>query len=731
MYTSPLSNKPKISQQDINSGFVNRYFVRNISLKNVTEVDVKQYEVFRKNPMYQTIKLPWIIMGNANDTVGIDGKLIYGTRHKNSITVAFYERQLPGLSRVLRNPLEYFYGVMNSVITPRQEIGIQEIYEVTAPEIQPQPITPPGPSGAVILTLQSSGKVAAYSNSPVAGSVDAWTTTSLVTSSLNGSISLVSNEYRISHVSSGDTFAYPSGSERLTSGYIQIVISGATSTAVTAATGGVKIRVSGSRIQRRVQSFASTYGGAGGQTQGIQQYNDSNVILTQSVATLGSTLPTTLQLAIDNNFAQSWESNGRARTLPLSGSSFSGFWGIHAEGPNNSNVTFREMYLMKSRYITVQYDGPESWYATVTGDNNRILFTSTTASAGTASIDTFSTSIRYPSLQGVEIRRTNDSELLYYNYPTSRVWGGDIFTVAFVSGSEPPAPSPAQFTVTSSERTQLGRILAMQGTPIAGVTTAFNTSSFVTPAPMTASLSSGNLVLTIPSGSFTLSTRVIVSGSFDNMFVQSRNSARTGQLGFGPVVNLSADGSASYAMLSIPGGFTGTLSSLEVVSGSTRQTVSHTPTLNVNLPLRGNAVLSGSVIKTFTTASNANIAQTLPTASILTAGFPGMRLSKNNASSASVTITDYVVMRNDKIRVQASSPVSYIVHARNASNVLLGETFATNGVAEIDTYTSRINFPDVTKLEIRSTAGTLLHTIEPTERIWAGDIWTLNVTQST
>lgn len=111
--TTPYTNKPKITQTDINNGYVMRYFVRNVSTKIVTEVDKKQYEAFKFNALHETLELQWNISGFANDKLSTDNKIIYGTKHKNTITVQFYEKRLPGLNRVLSNPLEYFQGVDN------------------------------------------------------------------------------------------------------------------------------------------------------------------------------------------------------------------------------------------------------------------------------------------------------------------------------------------------------------------------------------------------------------------------------------------------------------------------------------------------------------------------------------------------------------------------------------------------------------------------------------------
>lgn len=722
----PIHNRPSITQNDVQRGYVTRYFVQNVSRRNIVEVDRRQYDQYRNDPFYQCVDLQWVITGNDRTVTLKSGVSILGVFERNTVTVDFFSLRMPGLRDLLKNPLQYFSGTrvseqqrFNAPFTP-------------APAITPAPTpTPTIEVGAVILNLDTDGRVAAYSTSPISGSVESWSTSSLSILTSNGGISIVSSQLRISQPSSGTTLAYPSGSPRLDTGFIQTVIVGA-STGINSATAGLWGRVGGTLSQRRVQVFTSAYGAIGGQVQGLSQVNDGNVTVTGSTVNTGSVTPTTLQLAIENNVAQSWEStNNRAFTIPLSGSAFTGSWGVIGTGPNNSNVTIGEMYLMRSRNVRVQYDRTTPWYAVVTRDDGRWLQTSSVSTGGTASIDLFSTQWRFPTPAGVEIRDVATNGVLYYNYPTRRVWGGDVYTVKFVSGAADPSPAPTEFTVVSSERTQLGRIVAMQSASIANVSTLFNVSLFQTSSTTTLTTSSNNLVISFPSGAFSTVTNFVASGSFDDMYVQMRSNNRTGQVVVGPTVNGSGSlvASSSYAELRVPNGFVGTISLAEYVSGSSRQSVSHGSTLNVNIPQRMFISKVGSTIRSWTSASNANVAQTLVTSSILPAGMPGIVYAKNNASAASTTITDYIAMRSDVIRVQANLPISFGVRLRNGAGTLLMETYATGGLARVDTFTGRVIYPDVTRMEIISPSGSVLHTIEPTERIWGGDIWNITVTQ--
>lgn len=108
--TTPVTAKPIIVDTDITNGVIFRYFVKNTSTKRITEVDAVQYATFEGNPYYQTITVPWTIAGYDLNITTTDGQVIYGTIYKNTEVVRLYEKRMEGLSRILRNPSEYFYG---------------------------------------------------------------------------------------------------------------------------------------------------------------------------------------------------------------------------------------------------------------------------------------------------------------------------------------------------------------------------------------------------------------------------------------------------------------------------------------------------------------------------------------------------------------------------------------------------------------------------------------------
>jgi hypothetical protein len=109
---TPFANKPNITQTDVTNKTVTRYFVKNISTQRITEVDLAQYTTLSPLPYYQSISLPWTIGGNDKDITTTGNHVKRGAESKNIAVVEYYETQMEGLRRVLRNPLEYFSGTV-------------------------------------------------------------------------------------------------------------------------------------------------------------------------------------------------------------------------------------------------------------------------------------------------------------------------------------------------------------------------------------------------------------------------------------------------------------------------------------------------------------------------------------------------------------------------------------------------------------------------------------------
>lgn len=120
---TPLSNRPKITPQDILNGYVMRYFTQlALDTSRVIEIDERQYNIFKSDTRYKTTRFPWIIGGNAFDTVTPNGTVIPGTRTKNANIIKTYTKQVKNLDRYVPDVLEFFVGTT----TPPAELVPQE-----------------------------------------------------------------------------------------------------------------------------------------------------------------------------------------------------------------------------------------------------------------------------------------------------------------------------------------------------------------------------------------------------------------------------------------------------------------------------------------------------------------------------------------------------------------------------------------------------------------------------
>lgn len=161
---SPLSTRPKITNQSIQNGFVMRYFTAYLAdgkRARVYEIDALQYAKFKPDIRYITIQLPWIITGNDKDLLSTSGYMVPGAKTKNQKIVEYYKQQMPNLEKYLTNPLEYFSGTSIRIpeyivpfngtfvdVNSLANTGTVSGYNITAsvaPEPDPEP--EPGPPG--------------------------------------------------------------------------------------------------------------------------------------------------------------------------------------------------------------------------------------------------------------------------------------------------------------------------------------------------------------------------------------------------------------------------------------------------------------------------------------------------------------------------------------------------------------------------------------------------------
>ena len=99
----------KPSQKDYTNGTFKRYFVKDLTIGKVIEVDRKKYVEYRKmkKPYYITYELNWYIVGNKEDYY-INNVKTPGIKTLNIKTTQEGDKILPGLSsQVLKDPLEF------------------------------------------------------------------------------------------------------------------------------------------------------------------------------------------------------------------------------------------------------------------------------------------------------------------------------------------------------------------------------------------------------------------------------------------------------------------------------------------------------------------------------------------------------------------------------------------------------------------------------------------------
>lgn len=113
----PLDTRPIITSSDIIRGAITRFFAQSVSTRKIYEIDKEQYNTFSKDPYYTVEQIPWIIRGKLYTEV-VNNTTILSVSEQNERIVKFYERSIPGLSRKLKNFLEYTSPTVNTPSVP-------------------------------------------------------------------------------------------------------------------------------------------------------------------------------------------------------------------------------------------------------------------------------------------------------------------------------------------------------------------------------------------------------------------------------------------------------------------------------------------------------------------------------------------------------------------------------------------------------------------------------------
>lgn len=107
---------PVITQTDIDKKTKTRYFAKHVSQKNgnIYELDGGQYSKIEDSSVFYKTTMDWVIRGKLEDTIltlpSGDTILIKGIISQNKELIALAEEELPGITRHLKNYIEFYVG---------------------------------------------------------------------------------------------------------------------------------------------------------------------------------------------------------------------------------------------------------------------------------------------------------------------------------------------------------------------------------------------------------------------------------------------------------------------------------------------------------------------------------------------------------------------------------------------------------------------------------------------
>lgn len=108
---------PKLSEDDIDRGTIERYFVRqaNHLVGEIVEIDKQSFERLKANALWQTVQLTWRIAGDLDDVLGPPNinspvRTYTGVITANQMAIDEGNAVLPGLKYKLMNNTQYWIG---------------------------------------------------------------------------------------------------------------------------------------------------------------------------------------------------------------------------------------------------------------------------------------------------------------------------------------------------------------------------------------------------------------------------------------------------------------------------------------------------------------------------------------------------------------------------------------------------------------------------------------------
>jgi len=108
-YPSINTMTPIPTDTDYANGVMVRYFIKRVNGGNDTimEVSKQTFEETKKNILYITMSLDWIITGPLKDYMTDTGVKMPGIYDTNQRTLHIKEKEMPGISKYLINPIQF------------------------------------------------------------------------------------------------------------------------------------------------------------------------------------------------------------------------------------------------------------------------------------------------------------------------------------------------------------------------------------------------------------------------------------------------------------------------------------------------------------------------------------------------------------------------------------------------------------------------------------------------
>jgi hypothetical protein len=275
----------------------------------------------------------------------------------------------------------------------------------------------------------------------------------------------------------------------------------------------------------------------------------------------------------------------------------------------------------------------------------------------------------------------------------------------------------------SLERITLGRIAAFSSSPTDGVTERFRPQDWDPATGITVALSSSNLRFSAGSGLSRRWNRFVGVPDEEiraDAFVQCVWVAKSTGGGAGPGLRFDNQAIPGAGVgLQVPSGFSGTETLVE--SDATPSTVQQVATSSIDrtLPERLSLMLSGTDAKSY----NHDAAQERTLSGVAVADGAACLYYSSGGSANAIDYSQFYYMRSHVLRVVGPAG-NWRARVKNGAGTVLAEALSSSGVASVDLFAARINFPDATRLEVYDDdTASVIVSIDPGARLWGGDEW--------